>query len=645
MKRRVLSTMIVMFFYSVTQAAKTTIDINQSFHKDTILSVFNTVEPICSASINLSANALSSRAFFRVVLVDDSGRKYLLAESYKEIADNDNSAKKYADETDVLDNVIPAGLEIYIRDVALNVHSVEVVPESRTHSNTRNSQIPTRLRTSKVQEKVDKINAYNNSHNKLWRAGVTELSLLPFDDRMRILGVGPSDDTGGFEYYVGGIFEVGEREDYQQPLHRSNTLVDEFDWTNRHGKNWITSIKGQGYSCYCSAFTGAACVEALTNLYYNQKIDLDLSELEIANCCGSYNNPYTHGLTDTRVCRYLRDTGVCDENSYPFLDDPNDSLCRSDQITPQYRVKINGFYEIPYAQYQYEDSLKKFLINYGPLFSGFFVSNDPASGNGRRSHAMALVGYGTIHAGDSIRIITSGPTYWDPSTISAYYVVPDDSPLIGRSYFKFKNSNNIRVNDDVDGYMHIMFHNFFQLGEPIRLLYPFDITSCQTSQPLYTDADVVCEDADGDGYYFWGLGPKPTSCPATVPDAPDGDDSDPTVGPIDEYGNMTVLTNEFIISSFVEHNKVYTFSHDIRIVTGGHLCVKDTTTLTKGAQIIVENGGTLTIDGGLLNKARITLCTGSTLVVMSNGTINMAAGQSFLAPVGAIVNMLNGKII
>lgn len=161
---------------------------------------------------------------------------------------------------------------------------------------------------------------------------------------------------------------------------------------------------------------------------------------------------------------------------------------------------------------------------------------------------------------------------------------------------------------------------------------------------MYTDADVVCEDADGDGYYFWGLGPKPTNCPASVPDTPDGGDSDPTVGPMDEYGNMTVLTTEFIISSIVEHNKVYTFSHDIRIVTGGHLCVKDTTTLTKGAQIIVENGGVLTIDGGILSKARITLCAGSTLLIQNEGTINMVAGEHFLVPVGASVTISNGKI-
>ncbi len=46
--------------------------------------------------------------------------------------------------------------------------------------------------------------------------------------------------------------------------------------------------------------------------------------------------------------------------------------------------------------------------------------------------------------------------------------------------------------------------------------------------------NVTYEDADGDGYYWWGLGPKPANCPG--PDQADGDDSDPTKGPLDQYG-------------------------------------------------------------------------------------------------------------
>jgi hypothetical protein len=636
---KILWLAIVACCASYAQQAR--ISVEQVFDKDTTLYLFNTRSQISRLSVNMSITKHSPKFFARVVLEDQNHKNYLVGETYKEIADEDTSyIFEWAEETELLNCIVPYRLKIYVEDASVELKTIDLTDGMLERGKNEDN-----LKFQKIKSKVDKINAYNNTHLKIWSAGFTELSKMPFEDRMRVLGFDESYNTGGFEYYTGGIFEVGEREDYTPNRSGNNTFVDEFDWTNRHGKNWMTSIKGQGYSNYCSAFTAVACLEALTNLYYNQKIDLDLSELETANCCGSPFTPtYTHGLVTSYVVEYLRDTGVCDELSYPFFDDPNDTLCRSDQINPQYRVKINDYCEIPSGFCQYEDSLKKFLINYGPMFSGFFVSNDPANENKPRSHAMALVGYGTIHAGDSIRIISSDPNN-SSSTISAYYVVSDSSPLIGRTYFKFKNSNNIRPNDDVDGYMHLLFNDLTRLVRPIRFLYPFTITNCQTNQPMYTDNDIVCEDNDGDGYYFWGLGPKPTNCPATVPNDPDGDDSDPSVGPMDGYGNLSVLANEIIISSLVGYNSVINPSHDIRIVNGGQLCITNTTTLHNNAQITVENGGILTIDGGILNKARISLCAGSTLIIQNDGTINMATGEEFYTPVGASVTISNGKIV
>ena len=63
--------------------------------------------------------------------------------------------------------------------------------------------------------------------------------------------------------------------------------------------------------------------------------------------------------------------------------------------------------------------------------------------------------------------------------------------------------------------------------------------------PIYsitlTDQDIVCEDADGDGYYYWGIGQKPANCPYWVPNIPDGDDSNINLGHMDPYGNISNL--------------------------------------------------------------------------------------------------------
>lgn len=643
--KKILHLCFVLFVCCAAYGQKTTINVNQYFDSDTALMVLNSRGAISGLSVDMRITRTSPRFLVRLVLEDNNQKQYLIAESYREIAgDGEIVMQDNADETANLDGVIPGKLKLYVKNAQVNLQSLKLTSGGSRTATTRNTDS---LRLANVQAKVDKINAYNNAHQRLWTAGVTQLSLMSLEERMRALGFDVSDDTGGFEYYAGGIFEVGDPEEYVQNPTRTNSFVDEFDWTDRHGKNWMTSIKGQGYSNYCAAFSGVACLEALVNLYYNQKIDLDLSEQETACCCHveTGRNPYTKGLFSEWVADFFRVNGVCDESSYPFLDDPNDILCRSDLINPQYSVMINDSMRIPYSQYQFEDTIKKLIMNYGPMLSGFYVSNDPGSNNGVRSHAMALVGYGTIHAGDSIRIISSGPLNTSPSSLSAYYVVPDTSSLIGRTYFKFKNSNNIRPNDDVDGYMHIMFHQLFRMSNPICLLYPFTITNCQTNQPLYTNSDIVCEDADGDGYYFWGLGPKPSNCPSGVPDTPDGDDSDPTVGPMDAYGNLSTLTNEIVISSLVNYNTVRNFRHNIRITNGGHLRITNTTTLRNAAQIIVENGGILTIDGGTLKNARITFNTGSTLNIQNNGTIRKAAGQDFAVPIGTVVNAPYGNIL
>jgi len=52
--------------------------------------------------------------------------------------------------------------------------------------------------------------------------------------------------------------------------------------------------------------------------------------------------------------------------------------------------------------------------------------------------------------------------------------------------------------------------------------------------------DIKCRDEDNDGFYFWGIGSKPGHCPP-CPDERDGDDNDPSVGPLNENGYSSLL--------------------------------------------------------------------------------------------------------
>ena len=52
-----------------------------------------------------------------------------------------------------------------------------------------------------------------------------------------------------------------------------------FDWRNKDGQNWMTSVKNQGSCGSCWAFAAVGAVEAVINIERNDPdIDIDLSE-------------------------------------------------------------------------------------------------------------------------------------------------------------------------------------------------------------------------------------------------------------------------------------------------------------------------------------------------------------------------------
>lgn len=52
---------------------------------------------------------------------------------------------------------------------------------------------------------------------------------------------------------------------------------------------------------------------------------------------------------------------------------------------------------------------------------------------------------------------------------------------------------------------------------------------------------ALAYDRDNDGYYWWGIGPRPKNLPASAKLEEDSDDSDASIGPMNQYGLPTLL--------------------------------------------------------------------------------------------------------
>ena len=582
---------------------------NESFCSDTIirLGIKQSISDFVISGQTRFNN--ENDAFVRVVVIDNYNYEYLIYENYPLLAgDSVIDFQNISIETKYLDGVMPVAIRIEVFNATLHLSSFGY----KKSSNSSRMRTTGNIYMEQSQKIVNALNQNLEKRNMTWRAGQTSLSYLSYEEKKSLFG-GKVPMLYGLEYYAGGIFVAPKQKTNSVKISTAQTTnyVTKWDWRERHGKNWISPVKYHVNCGACWAFAAVSVVEAYANLYYNRIINFDLSEEEIVSC--SRINGCRGGFASDALS-YMRNHGVVNENCFPFIDMEADCAEKCDN--PEERLFIENYQLI--QQGLNEDSLKRHLFK------------SPMTITLREwTHAMALVGYHVIKTGDVIYFGNSFPV--------SYTVIDSiqHQDLIGKTAWIMKNSWALWGEN---GYLSAVFDINYSVS---RIYQPMGRITCST----YNDSDILCEDADGDGYYNWGVGPKPANCPPSIPDTPDGDDSDPTVGPIDEYGNLSILTNELVISSIVEYGSVMDITHNIRIVNGGHLRITNMANLHNAAQITVESGGTLTIDGGTLNEARIIFNPGSALNIYNGGTIVKAADQSLLVPTGTNVMISSGKMM
>jgi hypothetical protein len=550
--------------------------IEKLFTSDSHITLTDITEKISGLAVSGKIRLEKDTSLVRIVLVTKE-HEYLVYEAYPLICDELSfSFENVCDETAFLNSEIPIRMDIILRNATIKLqnicYSIEPLEQKEI---TYFDESRHKDKAAKEKFKTTKINHNNSLKNKTWVADTTTISLIPFEKKKNLFGGKNNYLTDGFEYYSDGIFSFEDFDPSQKNTLKSamtTTYVSNFDWRNRHGQNWITSVKNQTYNCgSCWAFSAIATIEAMMNIYYNNyNIDLDLSEQEIVsctqycNCSGGYNDDALY-----RIINY----GITNESCFPYS--ATNEACSNKCSLPSYTVTIQSSDVV--SSYS-ETTLKDALINIGPIASGF--------DNTVIHHSMALVGYKQLIAGDVIRyVIDDGGI---DSTIGA------GNPLIGQTYWIFKNSYGTSWNGGgTGGYFYVFFQTLSQIVDS----YTAEIPSSTIS---YTRN---CTDNDNDGYYWWGTGSKPSTCPACSPNTPDGDDSNSTIGPMDSYGNSQTITTPYCCPTEVTGTETWT---SIRNDCGG---------------VVVKSGGNLTLNGATIN-----IPDGKTFTVETGGLLTLTQG-------------------
>ncbi len=521
--------------------------INQTISQTSELQLFGTAPAkIFGLAVTGQVTFLSDEGVVRVILVDKNYQEYLVYEMYPLMANGSTvNIDELGEETCLLDGVTPKALKVVTENATLKLSSMITASGAPDGLDIRRERLM--RQQEQGNQKINKLNENLQSKGMSWVAGETSVSRLSFADRQKLYG--QSTFPPGFEFYTGGVIQEG-------PILKAATaslFIPQWDWRNRHGKDWVTKVTDQGQCGSCWAFAATGATEAAVNLYFNNEtIDLDLSEQDVLSCSGA--GSCSGGYPDLAL-NYIAKTGIVDEAAFPYT--ATNNSCSNKSSSPSEKIKIAG--KIAFGSTTYpktEDNLKKMIIKYGPLSGG--VTN--------WSHALTLVGWKVVAEGDRFY-------YRNSSGTTGWITVAAGSSLIGTTVWLFKNSWADDWGDN--GYLYVQ-STISNIGYTYGLLTPVtSVIKTRTQQ---------CVDNDGDGYYWWGTGSKPASCP-TCPDTPDGDDSNNALGPLDAYGYCTPIV---VVTPPVADFQASPLS----IVEGSSVTFTDKSTNTPTSWSWSFNGGT-----------------------------------------------------
>lgn len=580
-------------------------------------------------AISGSVTLNSDTSLVRVIMHDINGKSYLLYEASPMLING--YFERFAganEETEWMCGVVPQDLKIVVKDATCTITGLTATQYNVDHHPLRAPAQRDSIRIRQVQAKVDKINAYNEANGMLWWAGVTSRAKLPYFQKQEMFCANDEQNLlEGIEYYVDGIYEIGHG-----PLVTggSSPYVDSFDWRNRHGKDWNSSIKNQivnnTETNYCWAFTGAATLECYSHLFYNKVFDLDLSEEDIAAHSGA-RQPNGGGDTfewQNLICSYAQNDGICMEDDYK-LHIPPQEMRTDARPSGCFALKIQNWgrcFNSVFVNQGNIDTIKHHLIHNGPMMSGLYAVRNS---NSERNHAMSLVGYGTVHAKDSF--VYAGIEHYQVRHIS------ENDRHVGATYWIFKNSmseNPERYKEG--GYFRVIFREYEAMYTPVYFASDLSYVNSNDSIGALFTQEII--DRDGDGYYTWGfLQPKPASLPSWVPNEQDGDDSDYTKCTMNDYGFLQDLVYSPNDTIYIDSDQTFCglkhLYRPIKVQNHATLTIASNIQGHGDASIVLAEGSHLDISDGSIESVSIIGNESSVINLRKNSHLNITRSNSY----------------
>lgn len=588
MKAKILIIFVLLFslkaisqeeeIFKMKKAESSRTQIDKKFVSDAHIDLTNQ-KAITSLSITGNIKLQEGKSLVRVILVTKA-HEFLVYEAYPLLTNSLNfSIDQKCEETALLNKEEPVELILILRNAELDLKQICFSNIDLTDNEKNNfSKLTQNYKGQFEKVKAAKINnQIEKSSNNTWLAAPTELATLPFEKKKSYFGGGYDFISDGFEYYSDGVFSFQSYKPGKETLKSAMTATypSSFDWRNRHGQDWTTPISLQGTVCNaCTAFSNIAVLEIMTNLYFNSHLNLKLSEQELVSCAGII---CSKGDDATRIFNYLKNNPVCTDSCFAYS--ASNELCSNKCSSPTDRI---GFTSSADLNPLGESHMKELLIFKGPIVTSIGTFGSV----GGWDHSLALIGYNTIQNGDIIRRLMSGA--W------VYYTVQPGDGMAGRLYWIFKDSYNTGHN----GYQYV-YMNALDIELHGVMVPP--ITSY-----VYSESNRACVDNDGDGYYNWGIGTKPSTCPLCSTNEEDGDDSNPSLGPLDAYGNCIPITSPYpygqhVVNSTEAWLSTYTECGNVVVTNGGNLTISGATVNLEGkSSFSVELGGLLTFNNGTI---------------------------------------------